>query len=209
MMTLNRRKLMIGSAAASGLALGAIPALAVDLAELNKEPELGDMWLGAEAAATKVTLIEYASATCPHCAAFHKDVYGQLKAEYIDSKKIRFVFREFPLNDAALAAFMIARAANKEAYFPLIDVYFETLQTWATGNVAENLFGIAKQAGFTRETFDATLKDAELAKKIMAIKDDGAKFGVGGTPTFFLNGEIYEGDRTFDAMKAAIDPLLA
>jgi protein-disulfide isomerase len=209
MMILNRRKLMIGSAAATGLALGAFPALAVDLAELNKEPELGDMWLGAEAAATKVTLIEYASATCPHCAAFHKETYKQLKTDYIDSKKIRFVFREFPLNDAALAAFMIARAAPKEAYFPLMDVFFETLQTWAAGNVVENLFGIAKQAGFTREKFDATLKDNDLVKKIMAIKDDGEKFGVAGTPAFFLNGEMYEGDRTFEAMKAAIDPLLA
>jgi protein-disulfide isomerase len=209
MMTLNRRKLMIGSAGLAGLALGVPQAFAVDAAELHKEPELGDMWLGAEAQATKVTLVEYASATCPHCAAFHQETYKQLKTEFIDTKKIRFVFREFPLNDAALAAFMIARAANKEAYFPLIDVYFETLQTWAQGNVGENLFNIAKQAGFTREKFDATLKDEALAKKIIAIKDDGEKFGVGGTPTFFLNGEIYEGDRTFDAMKKTIDPLLA
>lgn len=208
MMTLNRRKLMIGSAALSGLALGITPALAVDTAELYKEPELGDMWLGADAANTKVTLVEYASATCPHCAAFHRETYKQLKTELLDTKKIRFVFREFPLNDAALAAFMIARAANKDAYFPLMDVFFETLETWAQGNVLENLFNIAKQAGFTREKFDATLKDEALAKKIMAIKDDGEKFGVGGTPTFFLNGEIYEGDRTFDAMKKAIDPLL-
>ncbi len=209
MITLNRRKLMIGSAAATGLAMGIPGAFAVDVAELNKEPELGEMWLGAEAAATKVTLIEYASATCPHCAAFHHEAFKPLKTEFIDSKKIRFVFREFPLNDAALAAFMIARAANKDAYFPLIDVFFETLQTWATGDVGENLFNIAKQAGFTREKFDATLKDTELAKKILAIKDAGEKFGVAGTPTFFLNGEIYEGDRTFDAMKKAIDPLLA
>lgn len=209
MMTLTRRKLMIGSAAATGLALGVPGAYALDIAELNKEPELGEMWLGAEAAATKVTLIEYASATCPHCAAFHSEAYKPLKAEFIDSKKIRFVFREFPLNDAALAAFMVARAANKDAYFPLIDVFFETLQTWAQGDVAENLFNIAKQAGFTREKFDATLKDSELAKKILAIKEAGEKFGVEGTPTFFLNGEIYEGDRTFDAMKKVIDPLLA
>lgn len=209
MMTLNRRKLMIGSAAATGLALGIPGASALEIAELNKEPELGDMWLGAEAATTKVTLIEYASATCPYCATFHKETFKPLKAEFIDSKKIRFVFREFPLNDAALAAFMIARAANKEAYFPLMDVYFETLQTWAQGNVGENLFNIAKQAGFTREKFDATLKDTDLAKKILAIKDAGEKFGVQGTPTFFLNGEIYDGDRAFDAMKKAIDPLLA
>jgi len=208
MMILNRRKLMIGSAAA-GLAFGALPGFALDIAELNKEPELGDMALGADAASAKVTLIEYASATCPHCAAFHAETYGKLKADYIDSKKIRFVFREFPLNDAALAAFMIARAAPKDAYFPLIDVYFKTLQTWATGNVAENLFNIAKQAGFTKEKFDATLKDQALAKKILAIKADGEKFGVNGTPEFFLNGENYQGERTFEDFKKVIDPLLA
>jgi protein-disulfide isomerase len=209
MMTLNRRKLMIGSAAAAGFALGVSPGFALDVAALNKEPELGDMWLGADAATAKVTLIEYASATCPHCAAFHKDVFGKLKAEYIDTRKIRFVFREFPLNDAALAAFMIARAAPKDAYFPLMDVFFETLQTWAQGNVGENLFNIAKQAGFTREKFDATLKDEALAKKIMAIKADGETFGVDGTPEFFLNGANYGGERAFDDFKKAIDPLLA
>jgi protein-disulfide isomerase len=155
----------------------------------------------------KVTVIEYASATCPHCAAFHKDTFGKLKAEYIDTNKIRFVFREFPLNDAAMAAFMIARAAPKEAYFPLMDIYFNTLETWAA-NPAEGLFNIAKQAGFTREKFDATLKDEALAKKILAIKDVGEEFGVQGTPTFFINGELFDGERTIEAFRAEIDPLL-
>ena len=123
------------------------------------------------------------------------------------TKKIRFIFREFPLNDAALAAFMIARAAPKEAYFPLMDIYFETLETWAQ-SPAKGLLDIAKQAGFTQEKFDATLKDEALAKGIMAIRDGGSKFGVSGTPSFFVNGEKYEGDNTFEAFKAKIDPLL-
>jgi protein-disulfide isomerase len=155
----------------------------------------------------KVTVIEYASATCPHCAAFHKDTFGKLKTEYIDTNKIRFVFREFPLNDAAMAAFMIARAAPKEAYFPLIDIYFTTLETWAA-SPAEGLFNIARQAGFTREKFDATLKDEALANKIIAIRDGGAKFGVQGTPTFFINGELFDGERSIEAFRARIDPLL-
>ena len=202
---ISRRQLLLGTAALAAMAY-ATPALAVDQAELNKAPALGEMALGADEGA-KVTLIEYASATCGHCAAFHKDVYKKLKAEYIDTKKIRFIFREFPLDDAALAAFMIARAAPKDSYFPLIDIYFETLETWAK-NPAEGLLNIAKQAGFTQEKFTLTLKDQELAKNIIAIREDGAKFGVKGTPAFFLNGEQYEGDRTFDALKAAIDPLL-
>ena len=205
MTEISRRQLLLASAAFAALGI-ATPALAVDVAELNTPPALGDMALGADDGA-KVTLIEYASATCPHCAAFHKDAYKKLKAEYIDTKKIRFIFREFPLNDAAMAAFMIARAAPKESYFPLIDIYFETLETWAQ-NPAEGLLNIAKQAGFTQEKFNITLKDQTLAKNIMAIRDGGAKFGVKGTPAFFLNGEQFEGERTYEAFKAAIDPLL-
>jgi protein-disulfide isomerase len=205
MTLISRRQLLLAGTAFAVLALAA-PAFAVDVAELNKPPALGDMALGAPEGA-KVTIIEYASATCPHCAAFHKDVFKKLKAEYIDTNKIRFVFREFPLNDAALAAFMIARAAPKESYFPLIDIFFETLDTWAK-NPAEGLLNIAKQAGFTQEKFTATLKDEALAKGIIAIHEDGTRFGVKGTPTFFINGTIFEGDRTFEAFKAAIDPLL-
>jgi protein-disulfide isomerase len=203
---LNRREFILASTALAGFAGLARPAWAVDLAELNKAPELGDMALGP--ADAKVTIIEYASATCPHCAKFHTETFGKLKAEYIDTSKIRFVFREFPLNDGALAAFMIARSAPKEAYFPLIDVYFDTLQTWAAGDWVEGLFNIAKQAGFTREKFDAILKDEALAKKILAIRDGGTKSGVQGTPTFFINGELLDGEQTIEAFRARIDPLL-
>jgi protein-disulfide isomerase len=205
MHALTRRRL-IAVAAASGSLLLARPALAVDAAEINKPPAIGDMALGAEEGA-KVTIIEYASATCPHCAAFHRDAYKKLKAEYIDTKKIRFVFREFPLNDAALAAFMLARAAPKDVYFPLIDIYFETLETWAK-DPAQGLLNIAKQAGMSEETFNATLKDQALASSIIAVREEGAKFGVKGTPSFFINGEMFDGERTFEAFKAKIDPLL-
>lgn len=208
MTLISRRRLIAASSALAGAALLPLPAQAVSEAEINKEPELGDMWLGADAATAKVTIIEYASATCGYCAAFHAETYGQLKAEYIDTKKIRFVMREFPTNGAALAAFMVARAAPKEAYFPLVGIYYETLQSWTKGDVKENLFNIAKQAGFTREKFEATLVDEALAKKIQAIQDGGVKFGVQGTPTFFINGELYDGDRSIEAFRAIIDPLL-
>jgi protein-disulfide isomerase len=205
MTQITRRQLLLAGTALATMAVAA-PAFAVDVAELNKAPELGEMALGAGEDA-KVTIIEYASATCPHCAAFHKDAYKKIKAEYIDTNKIRFIFREFPLNDAALAAFMIARAAPKESYFPLIDIYFETLETWAQ-NPAQGLLNIAKQAGFSEEKFNATLKDEALARGIMAIRDGGSKFGVQGTPSFFINGELFDGERTYEAFKAKIDPLL-
>jgi len=208
MTQLNRRDFILGTTAMAGLAGLTSPALAVDPAKLYAEPELGDMALGQAATEAKVTVIEYASATCPHCAKFHEETYGTLKADYIDTNKIRFVFREFPLNDGALAAFMIARSAPKESYFPLIDIYFSTLKTWAAGNWVEGLFNIAKQAGFTREKFDATLKDEALARKILAIRDAGAEFGVKGTPTFFINGEILDGEQNVEAFRKKIDPLL-
>jgi protein-disulfide isomerase len=205
MTQISRRQLLLAGTALAVMGV-VTPALAVDVAELHKPPALGEMALGAGEDA-KVTIVEYASATCPHCATFHKDAYKKLKAEYIDTNKIRFVFREFPLNDAALAAFMIARAAPKESYFPLIDVFFETLDTWAQ-NPAEGLLNIAKQAGFSQEKFNETLKNQDLAKGIIDIRDAGTKFGVTGTPAFFINGESYDGDRTYEAFKAKIDPLL-
>lgn len=205
MTLISRRQFLLAGSALAGLALLPVPAVAQDLSELNTPPELGEMALGP--ADAKVTIIEYASATCPHCASFHKDAYKKIKADYIDTGKVRFVFREFPLNDAALAAFMVARAAPKEAYFPLIDVFFETLEKWAK-NPAEGLFEIAKQAGFTKEKFDATLRDEALAKNILAIREAGDGFGVTGTPYFFINGEAFDGERTYDAFKAKIDPLL-
>ncbi len=122
-----------------------------------------------------MTIIEYASATCPHCADFYNETLpGTLKKEYIDTGKIRFVFREFPHNDAALAAFMLARCAPKEKYFPLIDMFFDTAGA-GPQNPLEGLFKIAKQAGFTEESFDACLKNEAVAKDILAVRDDGAK----------------------------------
>lgn len=204
---ISRRHLLLAGAALAAIGV-ATPALAgaVDMAELLKPPALGDMALGADEGA-KVTVVEYASATCPHCAAFHKDVWPQFKKEYVDTKKVRFIFREFPTNDAALAAFMLARAAPKESYFPMIDVFFDTLETWAQ-NPRDGLLNIAKQAGFTEAKFEETLKNEQLAKGIMEISNAGQKFGVTGTPAFFINGEIFQGERSFEEFKKVIDPLL-
>lgn len=203
---ISRRHILGLGAAFAALALIS-PALAdAVLADLLKPPSLGDMSLGAGDDAT-VTLVEYASATCPHCAAFHKDVWPKIKADYVDTGKIRFIFREFPLNDAALAAFMLARAAPKESYFPMIGIYFDTLDTWAQ-NPAEGLLNIAKQAGFSEQKFNDTLKDEKLAKGVMEIRDGGVKFGVQGTPTFFLNGKKLVGEQTYESLKTEIDKLL-
>ncbi len=205
MIKLNKRHVIFGSAALASVALGAASSFAQNLAGLNDPPAFGEMTLGPDTA--KVTVIEYASATCPHCAAFHNETFEALKKEYIDTGKIRFVFREFPHQDAALAAFMVARCAPKEKYFPLIDVFFATQPEW-TQNPQEGLYKIAQQAGFTKESFDACLKNEAVAKEILAVRSKAEGFGVTGIPTFFVNGERYEGDTTIEAFRAKIDSLL-
>ncbi len=205
MSKLNRRDFLLGTTVLAGLALLATPALALDMAELNKPPAIGEMSMGPEDA--KVTLIEYASASCPHCAQFYNDTFAALKAEYIDTGKIRFVFREFPHNDAALAAFMLARSVPKESYFPMMDVMFKTQAAWLE-NWPEGLSNIAKQAGITKEGFDKIMKDEALAKGIIDARDQGSSLGVTGIPTFFLNGERLEGEVNIETLRAKIDPLL-
>ena len=209
-MTMISRRLLLTSAAA--LALGAaLPALAaaqaaVDLMRLGEPPATGEMALGPENA--KVTVIEYASASCPHCANFYKTTYQDLKRDYIDTGKIRFVLREFPHNDAGLAGFMIARCAPKERYFPVLDTLFEQQETWLR-SPRDGLFKIAQAAGFTKESFEACLKNEEVAKGILAERDRAqANFGVDSIPTFFINGKRFDGAVTIEAFRKIIDPLL-
>jgi protein-disulfide isomerase len=208
MKTLSRR-LFASSAALAVLAPVALAqeeaAKPVDKAELAKEPAHGEMALGK--ADAKVTIIEYASASCPHCAEFATVELPKFMKDYIDAGKVRLIFREFPHNDAAMGGFMVARCAPKEKYFPLVDAMFKTQQTWVP-NPLEGLKAIALQAGFTEETFLACLNNKDVAKQIFDERTRGESFGVQGIPTFFINGERYSGDYTFDAMKKVIDPLL-
>jgi protein-disulfide isomerase len=198
---------MLGSIAllgAAGLARAGLAA--VDAAKLNEPPAIGEMALGPDNA--KVTVIEYASASCPHCANFYKTTFQDLKKQYIEPGKIRFVFREFPHNDAALAAFMIARCAPKDRYFPLIDTFFTTQDTWLK-NPAEGLFKIAQLAGFTKASFDSCLKNEDVAKGILAVRDKAeSEFGVEGIPTFFVNGQVLNGEASLAEFKKIIDPQL-
>ncbi len=178
----------------------------VDLSDLSTPPEEGDMSVGPDSA--KVTIIEYGSASCPHCAAFYKDVYTKLKTDYVDKGKVKFIFREFPHNDQGMAAFMVARCAPKEKYFPLLDVFFTTQTTWVP-DAYNGLKNIAQQAGMSAADFEACLKNEKVAKGIFDAREKGSKkYGVNGIPTVFVNGKSFEGEKTYEAMKALIDPLL-
>lgn len=220
-MNFNRRHvLMAGSAVAisGGLAiygLGGKPLTATgvpglseanaqsrDLTSLAEPPAIGDRVLGE--ADAPVTIVEYASATCPHCANFHADTFPALKKEFIDTGKVRFVFREFPFDDVALAAFMLARCAPEERYFSLIDVLFEQQQTWAK-NPRPELLKIGRMAGFTPETFEQCLKNEDIAKGIIAVRTTAnEQYGVNSTPTFFINGEVLVGNQPIEKFREAI-----
>lgn len=206
-MYLDRRQLILGAASLAALtAVASTGHAAVDLTALLKPPAEGDMILGPDTA--KVTIVEYASASCPHCAVFHKTTFQDLKKEYIDTGKVRFIFREFPLNQPALAAFMIARCAPKEKYFPLIDMFFEQQEQWLAAPL-DGLQKIAQLAGFTKESFDACLKNEAVAKGVLAVRDTASKdFGVDSTPTFFVNGEEVKGETSIEEFRKMIDPLL-
>jgi protein-disulfide isomerase len=173
-----------------------------DLSTLDQAPGLGERTLGD--ADAPVTIIEYASATCPHCARFHLDTFPALKEEFIDTGKVRFVFREFPFDDLALAAFMLARCAPEERYFPIVDVLFEEQQSW-TQSPREELLKIARMAGFTEESFNQCLENEEIAEGILAIRSTGAEqYGVESTPTFFINGTVLQGNQPIETFREAI-----
>lgn len=219
---ITRRAALAGfGIAASSLALmtGALPAFAqrkegpteVPLDELMKATDLPDLVLGSTDANTKVTVIEYASMTCGHCAHFAKDVFPEFKKKYIDTGKIRFIFREFPLDNLAAAASMLARCAGGDKTFPLIETFFHTQGDWAfkQGNPVPRLFEIAKQAGFTQESFDKCLTDQKLLDQITALRTRAVeKFGVSATPTFFINGKRLQVSATMAELDKAIEPLL-
>jgi protein-disulfide isomerase len=182
----------------------------VPVEELMKPVGLPDLALGP--ADAKVTVVEYASMTCGHCAHFTKDVWPEFKKKYVDTGKVRYIFREFPLDNLAAAASMLARCAGGDKAFPLIEVMFEKQQEWAfgEGNPVPRLFEIAKQAGFTQESFDKCLTDQKLLDDITAGRTRASDvFGVQATPTFYINGKKLDGGPTLDKFDAMIEPLLA
>ncbi|WP_067339727.1 DsbA family protein [Stappia indica] len=197
-MSLNRRQLILRSSAGlllAGTVLPAMPAFAqsVDVEELMKPGALPDKVLGSEDA--PLTIVEYASMTCGHCANFHKNTYPHLKKEYVETGKARFVFREFPLDPVASAAFMLARSVPEDKYFEVVDFMFAEQRAWAfTQDPYNSLLNFAKQIGFTQESFEKVLTDQALLDAINATRDRATKeFGVNSTPTFFFNGNKVSG----------------
>ena len=179
-------------------------------ADVAKPQSLPDMALGPKDA--KVTIYEYASMTCPHCAAFNSEVFPKLKKEYIDTGKVRYVFREFPLDIKAAAGSMLARCIAKgdaNKYFAVTDLLFRSQGDWVMTNTTQNLERIGKQAGLSKEQVDNCLKDQSLLDKIAADQKYASEvLKVDSTPTFFVNGERIKGEASLQEFEKKINPLL-
>ncbi|SFL30089.1 Tat (twin-arginine translocation) pathway signal sequence [Bradyrhizobium sp. NFR13] len=203
---------LTGAAAAIGLSpLELISeAFAQNATDVAKPVSLPDMALGPKDAA--VTVTEYASMTCPHCAAFTEQVFPKIKEAFIDTNKIRFVFREFPLDIKAAAGSMLARCIAKEdsgKYFAVVDMLFKQQNDWVLKNTAETLTRIGKQAGLSQQAVEECLKDQALLDKIAADqKYANEVLKVNSTPTFFINGEMLKGEQSFEEFSKKITPLL-
>jgi protein-disulfide isomerase len=156
-----------------------------------------------------ITIVEYASLTCPHCAHFESTVLPKLKEKWIDTGKAKLVLRDFPLDEAALRAAMVARCAPPERFYPLVNSFFETQDKWV---VEQNWQGalqrIALLAGVSKKKFDACLADKALEDKVAQSRLTAAtKYGVGATPTFFINGKKFEGEPTLEAFDQLLSGL--
>lgn len=214
-MKFNRRETILLAAAASALSLSGIGIAQGAEGDVIDEARLMAPAGGLEDhvegnADAPVTVIEYASPTCPHCAAFHNNVYEPFKAAYIDTGKVKFIVRPFARNALDAAIFMLAEAAGPEHYHEVVATYFKTQNEWGMSEKPRDaIFAIAQQLGFTEESFNAALTNQDVLNGIEAQKNQALDdFGLTGTPTFYVNGKTLSGGKTLEQLAAEIDPLV-
>lgn len=178
------------------------------LTEVLKPGPLPEMELGRRDA--PVTIVEYASLTCPYCRKFHLEVFPQLKRDYIDTGKVRFILREFPIGFQSGAATVALRCAPQERYFELYGKFLQQQPKWVSQEVRHDpIFKIASQVGMTRPQFDACYENQGMIDALNAIKDRGRTLGVIGTPNFFINDRLVKTVPGMKEIREMVEPMLA
>lgn len=190
---------------------GMAEAQAADPAEVDKSLVV-EMVMGAEDA--PLTVIEYASFTCPHCRSFHENTFKQVKENYIDTGKVKFIYREVYFDRYGLWAGMVARCGGPEKYFGISGMIYNQQATWTKGEnpgaIADNLVTIGKTAGLTGDEIDACLQNNDMAQAMIAVYQENAeRDNVRSTPTFIVDGELVSGDQSYASFSAILDAKLA
>ncbi len=197
-----------------GLALslaGTTPVFADEAATTDdaQAPQIEEMTLGP--ADAPVTVVEYASFTCPHCRDFHDTTFQQLKSEYIDTGKIQFVYREVYFDRYGLWAGLLARCGGADRYFGLVDLLYENQRDWLVDDpvqTADNLRRLGRTAGLTDEAVDACLQDGDKAQALVELYQENAKEdGIRSTPSFIIDGELYS-NMSFEEFSGILDEKL-
>jgi protein-disulfide isomerase len=205
-------RVLVGAAliACAGVAMAKDPPKperTVDMATVLKPGPLPELTMGA---ADGVPVVEYGSVTCPHCAAFEHDVLPKLKAAYIDTGKVKFIFREFSRNPLDVAGFVLARCVGDDKVLPTIDLLFTQQDKWAfVDSPLEPLLTAVRMTGLSRDKAMACLKDQALADKVSQIgKTATDVVKLQGTPTFVIDGKVYGGELSMDDFDAILKPLI-
>lgn len=190
-----------------GVASEVKPAGTVDMAKLLEPGKAKEMVEGK--ADAPVTIVEYASLTCGHCADFYNKTFPEIREKYIKTGKARLVFREFAYDPRATAGYMLARCVPEDRYFPMIQVLFEKQMEWVgAADALPPLKQIASMAGLDGKAVEECLKNQSVLDEVNSSFKRGKEFGVTSTPTFFINGKKYEGALSVEEMSSVIDSFL-
>lgn len=199
---MQRRKILKGTAALAAVGFfgttlaggdGSVRAAAGDV--FDDDRILGE-------ADAPITIIEYSSLTCPHCATFHKDTLPQIKENWIDSGKARLVYRHFPLDGLALRAAAVSNCLEGKRFFSFLDLLFKSQEKWArSGDPLGALARYAKLAGLSQEKFDSCVADeSEMNRILERVQDGKTTYEVKATPTIIVNGKPLEGSRSYSTL---------
>ena len=157
-----------------------------------------------------ITIIEYASMTCSHCAEFHNKTYPDLKKNHIDTGEVKFIFREFPLDKLAMATSMLARCVDNEISMAFIEILFKNRDRWISENALNELKNFSKQAGLDSNEFDACLNNQQLLDDLIAGKEKAIEdYKINSTPSFIINGEVVSGNKPYSFFKSEIEQILS